>query len=371
MSCLTGRPGAQPPYQLVNLACPRAATLTLAYASSTLSTAKAQSKDSHSDIFRWHYHLSLGDIAPNRNGPMPKAAETPMIITKLIGGLGNQMFQYAAGLALARRTSHPLRVDTTALRRYNRHQGYQLPEIFSGKFQQASEWELLKTLRLNLKKGTKGSLEIDPNWQMQRGTRLIRQNTHNFWPGFNTLSGPCYLAGYWQSAQYFANAAEEVRSAFTFRTPANAQNKAFTQSIQAANSVSIHIRRGDYVSNPKALKFHGICDWPYYDQAIEIMKERLDNPTFYIFSDDPVLAKSQYPNESQFKVIDINTGADSFRDMELMAQCKHHIIANSSFSWWGAWLGQHARQIVIAPKVWFAGSSEAVCDIYQPNWQRI
>jgi hypothetical protein len=102
-----------------------------------------------------------------------------------------------------------------------------------------------------------------------------------------------------------------------------------------------------------------------------MMKERLDNPTFFIFSDEPTLAKSQYPDERQFTVIDINAGADSFRDIELMAHCKHHIIANSSFSWWGAWLGQHQRQIVVAPSVWFAGSSEAVNDIYQPNWLRI
>ena len=294
-----------------------------------------------------------------------------MIITKLIGGLGNQMFQYAAGLALAQRTGQPLRVDTTELRRYNRHQGYQLPDIFLGEFQQASEWELLKTLRLNKKKGTKRSLEIDPNWQMRPGKRLIRQNTHNFWLGFNALSGPCYLAGYWQSSKYFANATESLRRAFTFRTPANAENQAMAQRMQGANAVSMHIRRGDYVSNPKAMKFHGICDWPYYDQAIAMMKERLDNPTFFIFSDEPTLAKSQYPDERQFTVIDINTGADSFRDMELMAHCKHHIIANSSFSWWGAWLGQNERQIVVAPSVWFAGNSEAVNDIYQPNWLRI
>lgn len=294
-----------------------------------------------------------------------------MIITKLIGGLGNQMFQYAAGLATAERTGAPLYVDTTALRRYTRHQGYQFPDIFTGPFQEASQWDLFRVLRLQKKKITKRGVTIDPTWRPNAKSRVIQQNTHNYWPEFDQVQGQCYLEGYWQSSKYFANATDKVRAAFRFKNVANPANQSIAAQMRSEMSVSVHIRRGDYVTNANALKFHGICEWSYYDQAIQMLEERLENPKFYIFSDDPALARGQYPDPDRFTVIDINRGADSYRDMELMTMCKHHIIANSSFSWWGAWLADHPKKIVIAPSLWSVGSPEPVIDIYEPNWLRL
>lgn len=306
----------------------------------------------------------------NKFGHLSKG-DSGLIITKLLGGLGNQMFQYAAGLALARSNRLPLCIDVSALRAYKFHQGYQFETIFSGTFNQASRWELFRMLGLGKSKVTHGSISVYPEWQPNDHTRWIRQSTHNFWPGFRDLDRACYLAGYWQSPKYFADVESELRAAFSFREPLAGPNLEVAARIAEGNSVSLHIRRGDYISNLSSNRFHGICDWDYYERSIELIQRRLPDAHFFAFSDEPEAVKSYFSKDERIEVIDINSGITSYRDMQLMTACRHHVIANSTFSWWAAWLAGYPEKIVIAPSNWFAGSKETVVDIYEPSWIRI
>lgn len=299
-----------------------------------------------------------------------------MVITRLIGGLGNQMFQYAAGAALAARTGQPLRLDLTSLRKYKRHQGYQLDQIFTGDFKVASMLDLFNVLGFGMRRGVRGSVTPDPNLPDPQMGPKIRQPVHNYWQGFADLSGKTYLAGYWQSAKYFECAEGLISQAFHFREELSGTNMRIAEEMADSMAVSLHLRRGDYVQNANVNAFHGICDFPYYHSAMAHLRNTLDAPHFFIFSDELDAARAEFGEASDITYITGNSGKVSYRDMMLMARCRHHVIANSSFSWWGAWLAKaHGfaddSQIVIAPKVWFAGAKEPMEDIYLPHWIRM
>lgn len=299
-----------------------------------------------------------------------------MVITRLIGGLGNQMFQYAAGAALAARTGQELRLDLTSLRKYKLHQGYQLNQIFNGDFRSASVLDLFRVLGFGVRRGVRGSVTPDPSLPDPQKGPKIRQKVHNYWDGFARLSGKTYLAGYWQSARYFEGAEASIADAFHFREELSGENSRFAAKMDSVVAVSLHVRRGDYVKNANVNAFHGICYWDYYHKAIAQMRKSLEEPHFFVFSDDLEAARAELGEDENFTYVTGNTGQMSYRDMMLMSRCKHHVIANSSFSWWGAWLSSahgfaDESQIVIAPRIWFAGSPEQMEDIYLPHWQRI
>jgi hypothetical protein len=294
-----------------------------------------------------------------------------MIITQLIGGLGNQMFQYAAGLSLARQNGMEIRIDKNALQKYKLHQGYQFDQIFSGEFQQATGWEIFKTLGRRKFKAVRRGAEIKQSYKFVEGYPWIRQPTHDYWQSFHKVSSPGYLSGYWQSSKYFANVEGEVRAAFSFREALAGRNIDIANQICAEQSVAIHVRRGDYVLNSNLSNTIKYCDWDYYDTAIETILEKKGDARFYIFSDEPDVARDHFRDSTRFQIVDWNTGIFSYRDMHLMSLSRHHIISNSTFSWWGAWLATHAEQIVIAPFPWFKGSDEAISDIYEPAWIKI
>lgn len=294
-----------------------------------------------------------------------------MIITKLIGGLGNQMFQYAAGLALALEHDVPLRLDLRTLYTYQLHNGYQLNQIFNGDFRVARKLDYLCVLGGRALSSKQIEYEIDPSFLHTLPKKIVRQPTQNYWEKITQAGHNCYLSGYWQSEKYFHNAADAVRSAFTFREVPNGRNLVWWRQMQDTSSVSIHIRLGDYRTNSATANFHGVCSPQYYVRAIDFIRAHIPNPHFFVFSDEPELTRTILPKDFQCELISENSGIHSYRDMMLMAQCKHHVIANSTFSWWGAWLGQHTGQLVVAPSVWFAGSEEPVTDIYMPDWYRI
>jgi hypothetical protein len=286
-----------------------------------------------------------------------------------MGGLGNQMFQYAAGLSVARRNGFPLRIDTTRLKAENPHQGYQLDTIFAGEFLEASNWELLNLLKFQI--FFKRKAKIFRNWTYAPPVAIIRQCTHNYWSNFDMINHPCYLSGYWQSPKYFENVQGEIRKSFTFKEPLDSANRRLLCFIEKENSVCIHLRRGDYVSDARANRFHGVCEWSYYDRAMEMISKQVKDAYFFVFSDEPHVARQRFERQKHVHIVDLNRGEHSYRDLRLMQGCKHHIISNSSFSWWGAWLAKGKQQIVIAPSVWFAGSHEPITDIYDPTWIRI
>jgi len=294
-----------------------------------------------------------------------------MIITKLIGGLGNQMFQYAAGMSIAKRSGMELRLDVSSLRKYTRHQGYELADIFSGEFKIASRIDLFRVLRLQAREATNSSVSINDLAKASSRGRWLKQPTHNYWPAIEEINHSCYLSGYWQSYKYFTNVEEELRSDFIFRRQLDQENASLASRIVQQESVCLHVRRGDYVANMAANEFHGLCGWDYYEKAIELILEARPHSKFFAFSDEPEVLKRHFWKTAKPEIVDINFGANSYMDMRLMALCKHHIIANSTFSWWAAWLAKSTGQMVIAPKDWFAASEVEMVDIYCPAWIKI
>lgn len=189
----------------------------------------------------------------------------------------------------------------------------------------------------------------------------------NYWPGIASLSHSVYLAGYWQSEKYFSDASEAIRADFTFRTPLSKKNAELAERVGQTNSVSLHVRRGDYVSSAKTNATHGFCSLDYYRAAVLHMAAHIEQPEFFIFSDDMAWVKANLKIDFPCRYVDHNQGAESYNDMRLMSLCKHHVIANSSFSWWGAWLNPNPNKTVIAPRKWFANDNN-VDDLFPSDW---
>ena len=185
------------------------------------------------------------------------------------------------------------------------------------------------------------------------------------------MSTSCdYMSGYWQSENYFESNRSILINDFSFRIPLNARNADALRLISSSNSVSIHIRRGDYLHNANAKATHGLCSLEYYHKAIRLIKATIGKPRFFIFSDDMLWVKAHLEPEEDCIFVDWNFGVDSYNDMRLMSLCKHNIIANSSFSWWGAWLNRNPDKVIIAPKRWFAGKIND-SNIIPSSWIRI
>ena len=291
-----------------------------------------------------------------------------MIITNIIGGLGNQMFQYAAGRARSLNLSVPLKLDTRDFSGYQLHQGFELNRVFNCNAEIAAGIDLAKTLDWQRSKFAQRFLRR-PQFKCLRHKSYVVEPHFNYWSGISQLKDNIYLDGYWQSEQYFIEFADKIRTEFTFKLPVSLKNKEISTQISNINAVSLHIRRGDYVSNAKNA-YIGTCSLDYYRAAIAKINSIVDKPIFYVFSDDFNWAKNNLILDSKSVFISHNTGKESYNDMRLISLCKHHIIANSSFSWWGAWLNRNAEKIVIAPKQWFAGDMNDV-DLVPSNWLKM
>lgn len=176
--------------------------------------------------------------------------------------------------------------------------------------------------------------------------------------------------GYWQSERYFQDIVGIIRRDFSFQRPLAGLNLSLVKQIAETNSVSLHIRRGDYVSNPQAFAIHGVCSIEYYEAAIKYVAERVSSPNFFVFSDDMDWARSHLEIRHACCYVENNKGADSYVDMQLMSRCKHNIVANSSFSWWGAWLNGNADKLVTAPRRWFANETDTT-DLLPSAWVRL
>lgn len=290
-----------------------------------------------------------------------------LIISKIIGGLGNQMFQFAAGYALAARHNVPLRLDIGDFASYRLHQGFELDRVFElevdiadeADFSQVLGWRKHQVIRRLLSRPRFGSLS---------GGRFIVEPKFDYWDGINSVDSECYLAGYWQTEKYFQDFGQEVRSSFRFRERLRDRNIEWERMIQGSPAVSIHIRRGDYVTNRTTNSMHGTCSLGYYHAAIERITSQINFAEFFVFSDDIPWVVENLRISQPVHYISNNLGKDSYIDMRLMALCRHNIIANSSFSWWGAWLNDAIDKIVIAPKTWFAGKPRPR-DLYPDSWQ--
>jgi hypothetical protein len=205
-----------------------------------------------------------------------------------------------------------------------------------------------------------------------RGSRFILELDCDSW---DTLSERArhggYVQGYWQSERYFAKHATAIRSDFRFKAPLDAENQSLAYEIENCIAASVHVRRGDYVTNPVASAVLGACSPNYYIQAMESLSARVPGVQYFVFSDDtPWVREVLLPRCPKMRVVENNRGDHSYNDLRLISLCRHHIIANSSFSWWGAWLREDKEGIVIAPRRWFASGPDDH-GVVPADWERI
>lgn len=289
-----------------------------------------------------------------------------MVISNIIGGLGNQMFQYAAGRAISLERDTSLRLDISGFANYGLHQGFELQRVFDCPAEIASEADVRGILGWQFSPGIRRVVSRSSMSVFRREGFVVEPHFH-YWPGIKKVPRDCYLAGYWQSEKYFQTHASAIRADFIFKSPPANRNAELAGQIAQVNAVSLHVRRGDYAKNPKTNATHGLSPLEYYQSAIQLIAEQVDQPIFFIFSDEPSWARENLKIKFPCQYVDHNQGAASYNDMRLMSKCKSHIIANSSFSWWGAWLNPDPEKIVIAPKKWFANDND-VNDLFPQGW---
>lgn len=272
-----------------------------------------------------------------------------MIIVQLLGGLGNQMFQYAFGKSLAHKLKTELILDTRFLE--NRIPGmtfrkYTL-DIFPVKCMLFSDI---------------------PKNALPEEFFLIEEQKNMYYDAslFNSIDKDSYLTGYWQSWKYFQHIEGLIREELTFSSAVVSEPIALlAEKMRKTSSISIHIRRTDYLKPENT--YIGVLPMSYYQHAIRYIQERVSNPIFYIFSDEPEWAMANFKTTSDTCFIRNNKDTE---DLYLMTQCRHNILANSTFSWWGGYLNVHKDKIVIIPEIWLIGRNTSVVesDMALPAW---
>ena len=294
-----------------------------------------------------------------------------MIIVKIMGGLGNQMFQYAAGRALAQKRDTRLYLDTSgyeSMAEGDTPRNYEL-DVYNITAEVASPSILNKIVLdpANYTIFNKVARRLGIGKVFILGERGSGYDEDVLGAPNNT-----YLSGWWQSDQYFRSIRDDLVREFEPRTKPDGKNAELLKSIQQVNAVSIHVRRGDYVQNAAANTFHGLAPIDYYSRAIKHIEKSVVEPHFFVFSDDLEWCKTELPLPQNTTYVEGNAGEKAFEDIRLMKHCKHNIIANSSFSWWGAWLNQNPTKIVVAPKIWFQNAqANSETDIVPAEWKRI
>jgi Glycosyl transferase family 11 len=294
----------------------------------------------------------------------PPFAATNAVTIWMIGGLGNQMFQYAAGKTLAKSLDVPLRISTYDYRRPGRP--YLLPKLSIA--ETATDFDpVFKRAPAKLTKTAAGTRALNTGARLGLWPTLYREDGHNFDPGFSALRAPVELRGYFMSERYFAAERDLIVSSFAPSVPLSLAAGAVLQDIRSRPvSVAVHVRGGDFLS-PGAPPMLGLN---YYTQAIKQIEAVVSTPAdYFVFTDDVPHAKTVLPANLAATICELPDD-QPWEDMLLMAQCSHNIIANSSFSWWGAWLNQKAHRVVVAPKNMLPGSalSQRTPDLYPPDW---
>lgn len=291
-----------------------------------------------------------------------------MIVVKLQGGLGNQMFQYALGRALSLKKNTELLFDissftTDPLRTYSL-------SLFAIDGNIATESQI-KVFKKNKRKT--GKLSFFHNLFIANWKKYVSERMFHFDSEVFTVSKNAYLDGYWNTEKYFRDIRETLLTDFTLKNSLSGKNKEIADKISTSNSVSIHIRRGDYAHDIKTKTTHGLLSSEYYTKGCDYIAKNVTDPILFIFSDDIAWVKNNLSFPFQANYIDWNAENRAYEDMRLMSLCKHHIIANSTFSWWGAWLSTNPNKIVIGPKKWFNQVKQNVDtkDLLPESWIKL
>ena len=289
-----------------------------------------------------------------------------MIITKLSGGLGNQLFQYALGQNIALKQNTQLKLDVSFFEN-DTLRSYMLKN-FNITAQVATTDEIKKISEHHWSKMTLATKRIIRLFWGKNISHIRERDTFCFDEQIFGYSGDLYLEGYWQTERYFYDIEKVVRDEFKVATPLIGKNADLIEAISKVNSISLHVRRGDYVTNESARSILGQLDIEYYYKCMEYINSRINNPHYFIFSDDPDWVFNNLSTFHPVTFIDNNSVEECYEDLRLMMSCKHHIIANSSFSWWGAWLNPNQDKIVLAPKNWHADKSRKTLDLLPTSW---
>jgi Glycosyl transferase family 11 len=291
---------------------------------------------------------------------MPAVSERGVTV-RLAGGLGNQLFQYATGRALAMQHGVPLWLDHSAL---DRHVAGETPRTFELDMFAIRAEAAPSTFMAHIRSSPSllGRLT-----QAFAQDRIVRELGKRFQPSLLRHKPPVLLIGYWQCERYFEGIAAELRQELIPLAEPAPQNIRLAELMCQAPCASIHVRRGDYVSDPSANRFHGTCSPSYYTQAAQLLSDQHRVDRFFLFSDDLSWCRTNLTLPGEVIPVHHNQRQQSYWDLWLMRQCHHHIIANSSFSWWGAWLNERPDKVVIAPKRWFADHT-IVHDIIPSTW---
>ncbi|MES2919225.1 MAG: alpha-1,2-fucosyltransferase [Pseudomonadota bacterium] len=285
-----------------------------------------------------------------------------MIVVRIIGGLGNQLFQYATARALADACGEELYLDCRGFA------GYDLRNFTLGRFnirariadetvqRRFPEWQRRVGRRLPFREGRLGS------WLFEK--HLM------FYPDLMARGGDLFLDGYFQWERYFLGREDAIRADLTLRGELPPSVREMEMQIRSAPALAIHVRRGDYVANAVNQRMFGSCSPDYYRHALAHVREQVGPVRLFIFSDDQAFARTLFADQPDAVFID-GSHDDPADDMYLMSCCDHHIIANSSFSWWGAWLGRAPGQVVVAPEPWFDWPAFAGVELAAEGWHRI
>ncbi len=266
-----------------------------------------------------------------------------MIVTKLSGGLGNQIFQYAIGRKLSIQNDTDLVLDIShyaddTKRKYALY-------VFNIKAQTIDKMS--------------GHIFLDYN-----------EKQFSFDPEVLKIEGDTWINGYWQTEKYFMDIREIILDDLRLKKELSLESKKILEEISNSNSISLHVRRGDYVTEAKTNAFHGTCSESYYVEAVsKVSKSGVIK--IFVFSDDIKWCKEnlKFPHSTVY--VNERSTIPDYEELILMSKCKHNIIANSSFSWWGAWLNTNNDKMVIAPKKWFSNSSIDTRDVIPETWIKI
>jgi hypothetical protein len=288
-----------------------------------------------------------------------------MIYTSIYGGLGNQMFQYATAKSISVERNVDLKIDTCKMNNSNFISRDFLLSKFNISAQMAQisevkEFHNNKYFDFILRKLYQRNIKL---------TNKIFEKKYFHYDNDILSNHKGYLDGYWQSFKYFENIREILLREFTLVKELNLENKLILNQINESNSVSIHLRRGDYIKEQKNKKIYSVFGMEYYENAILYIESKIENPLFFVFSDDLEWV-SKNLNLTNAIFVDANATQNPENDLFLMSNCRHNIIANSTFSWWSAWLNQSPYKIIVAPKKWIS-TLDNLDDLYPKNWARL
>lgn len=287
------------------------------------------------------------------------------ICAKIIGGMGNQMFIAAAAIALAKRHDCALAFDLGSYKKYDIHDYALEPFDLDAKILPETAPSKSQTYLMKLSTRLRGQ-----KGKQVHGCEVWEQPGYHYFSEFEHLGVNTYLSGYFQSPKYFAGYEATIKNIFNLEKGMTECGMRMAETALSAgqNAIGIHLRRGDYVTNPRALAHHGLMDEAYYKRALKLLDPLVKEPELFVISDDRDATRQMF---SEFGDIMIADGTNEFDDMNLLARCHHKIIANSSFSWWGAWLGHNGQGLTLCPRHWFSIDimrKTSVIDLIPENW---